>query len=112
MSAPYSCPAPCDPDCEINGWGCHDAHLTPSRRVHGVEECKAMTLAANLRSLVESGWLAQFGESRGPDGSPAGCYASLRRMGGLWSVNFTGRGVAEATGKARAWAAQAKVGAL
>lgn len=68
---PYSCPTPCDPDCEINGWGCHEAHDVPSHRVHGTEECKAMTLAANLRTLVESGWLVQFGESRGPDGSPA-----------------------------------------
>jgi hypothetical protein len=58
----------------------------------------------DLARLLDAGWLAQLGESRAPDNSPAGYYASVRKMGGIVSVNFTGATLAEAAAKAREWA--------
>lgn len=52
---PYRCPASCDEDCEINGWGCHEAHGVPSHREHDVEACEARTLAGNLSWLLAAG---------------------------------------------------------
>lgn len=64
MTEPYRCPTPCDPDCEINGWGCHEAHAMPVQRVHEPEACEARALAGNLRWLVDNGWQFQFGRLR------------------------------------------------
>lgn len=60
-TAPYRCPTPCDEDCEISGWGCHECHDVPSHRGHDPGACEARMLAANLRVLVDGGWQAQFG---------------------------------------------------
>lgn len=54
--APHRCPTPCDEDCEINGWGCHEAHAMPVQRVHEPEMCEARALAGNLRHLLDAGW--------------------------------------------------------
>lgn len=64
MTAPYRCPTPCDGDCEINGWGCHECHDVPSHREHDPEACEARQLAGNLRWLADSGWQFQFGRLR------------------------------------------------
>lgn len=53
MTDPYRCPTPCDEDCEINGWGCHEAHALPAQRVHDPEACEARALAGNLRWLLD-----------------------------------------------------------
>ena len=36
----YTCPTPCDTDCEINGWGCHEQHLPRWKREHDPDECE------------------------------------------------------------------------
>ena len=53
MTEPYRCPTPCDEDCEINGWGCHEAHDVPSHREHDPGACEARMLAGNLRWLLD-----------------------------------------------------------
>jgi hypothetical protein len=55
-SQPYRCPTPCDDDCEINGWGCHEGHQVPTRRDHDPGACEALMLAGNLRWLIDAGW--------------------------------------------------------
>ena len=53
MTDPYRCPTPCDPDCEINGWGCHEGHVPTWKREHDLEACEARMLAGNLRWLLD-----------------------------------------------------------
>lgn len=50
---PYRCPTPCDEDCEINGWGCHEAHAY--RKDHDPAACEDRMLAANLAWLLGAG---------------------------------------------------------
>lgn len=69
--APYRCPTSCDEDCEINGWGCHECHDVPSHREHDPEACEARMLAANLRWLLDAGWLVTFGRYQEPLHDPA-----------------------------------------
>lgn len=57
----YNCPTPCDEDCEINGWGCHEAHDIPSHHEHDPADCEGRMLAANLRCLIDAGLLVTFG---------------------------------------------------
>jgi hypothetical protein len=57
-----ACPTPCDTDCEVNGWGCHEAHDVPGHRAHDPGACEARQLAANLRNLIDAGWKVQFGK--------------------------------------------------
>jgi hypothetical protein len=64
----------------------------------------AIAEAFDLTWLLDNGWLARLGQSRAPDNSPAGYYASVRRMGGIAEVSFTGATVAEVAAKAREWA--------
>jgi hypothetical protein len=62
MPDPYTCPTLCDTDCEVNGWGCHEAHDVPSHREHDPAGCEGRQLADNLRSLIDAGWKIQFGK--------------------------------------------------
>lgn len=66
--------------------------------------CDAHNAVIDLAWLLDAGWLAQLGEARAPDNSPAGYYACVRRMGAIVSVTFTGGTVADAAAKAREWA--------
>jgi len=68
------------------------------------EACDAHNALLDLAWLLDTGWLADLGRARAPDESPAGYYVSVRRMGGMASVVFTGVTVAEAIAKAREWA--------
>ena len=61
MADLYTCPTPCDTDCEINGWGCHEAHDVPPHREHDPAGCEGRQLASNLRSLIDAGFKVQFG---------------------------------------------------
>jgi hypothetical protein len=59
MASPYRCLTPCDGDCEIQGWGCHERHAYD--KDHDPEACEALTLAGNLAWLLAVGWLVRFG---------------------------------------------------
>lgn len=60
MTTLYRCPTPCDDDCEINGWACHEAHDVRSHWEHDPEACEARQLAGNLRWLLDAGWRVAF----------------------------------------------------
>jgi hypothetical protein len=100
-AGPYRCPTPCDDDCEINGWGCHEAHAMPKQREHDPEACEARTLVANLRWLFAGGWMVELGRAD-TEREDVTFWANVRRTGDLWSVHWSGASVAEAAGKARA----------
>jgi hypothetical protein len=55
VTTPYRCPTPCDEDCELNGWGCHEAHGERKRWEHDAEACEARMLAGSLRWLLGAG---------------------------------------------------------
>lgn len=101
---PYRCPTPCDPDCVINGWGCHEAHALPKRREHDLDACEARTAVANLKWLLDTGWLTQLGACVIPVGHPPMYFAALRVEGRRVEVTFTGASVPEAVGKVATWA--------
>ena len=61
MTDPYRCPTPCYEDCEINGWGCHEAHEARKRWEHDAGACEALALAGNLRWLLDAGWRVSLG---------------------------------------------------
>lgn len=66
MTDPYRCPTPCDEDCELNGWGCHEGHEARKRWEHDAEACEALALAGNLRWLLDAGWRLAIGRHRKP----------------------------------------------
>jgi hypothetical protein len=98
VTGPYRCPTLCDPDCEINGWGCHEGHDVPSRREHDPEACEARTAMGNLRWLAETGRFVQLGRCGTPDGFKPMYFAAVRMTTDRITVNFYGASVAEAAG--------------
>lgn len=95
----YRCPTPCDPDCEINGWGCHEAHGYPTHREHDPGECEARALAGNLRWLVDAGWMVTVARHRDPLHILEPYYARLAaedREGHAWPGVSPGDVVAKA----------------
>ena len=88
---PYRCPTPCDDDCEISGWGCHECHDVPSHREHDPEACEARMLASNLRWLLDAGWRVTFGRCTDRDSTALepwfGLVSSERDMHYLDGVN-------------------------
>jgi hypothetical protein len=101
-AAPYRCPTSCDDDCEINGWGCHEAHDVPSHREHDPGACEAQMLAANLNRLVGMGFEIVTGTAKGPGAS--GVFAALERLDLDELPEFTAAGTASALGAALEWA--------
>lgn len=77
----YRCPTPCDGDCEINGWGCHEAHGAPSRRGHDPGACEALMLAGNLRWLLDAGWRVALGRFREPHDPARPWYLQMMIVG-------------------------------
>ena len=65
-SKPYRCPTSCDPDCELNGHGCHEAHGAWQHWEHDPGACEALMLAGNLRLLLDAGWRVALGRFREP----------------------------------------------
>lgn len=102
--APYRCPTPCDPDCELNGWSCHEFHQVPWKRGHDPQACESQALTANILSLVDAGWFLQIGRCEVPDGQPPVWFAALRRPAMQVEATHYGPSVAEAAGKAAQWA--------
>jgi hypothetical protein len=99
----YHCPTPCDDDCEINGWGCHEAHDIPSHREHGPEACEAQSLAGSLRWLADNGWQFQYGRLR--DRTEIQPYwACLTNAPTLTFQRQDGVSLGEVALKAREWA--------
>jgi hypothetical protein len=66
VTGPYRCPTPCDEDCELNGWGCHEYHDERKRWEHDAEACEARMLAGNLRWLLDMGWRVSLGRHPEP----------------------------------------------
>lgn len=56
MTAAYRCPTPCDDDCELHGWGCHEAHGERKRWEHDAEECERRTWVEGFLRLLDAGW--------------------------------------------------------
>jgi hypothetical protein len=81
-----------------------DTIIGRSGEATAARACSDHNAVLDLAWLLDAGWLAQLGQARAPDNSPAGYYASVRRMGDLVSVNFTGGTVGKAAAKAREWA--------
>lgn len=81
-----------------------DTIIGRSGEAVAVRACADHNALLDLAWLLDAGWLARLGQARAPDESPAGYYASVRQMGGLVSVNFTGSTIGEAAAKAREWA--------
>lgn len=102
---PYRCPTPCDPDCEINAFGCHEAHSLPNRREHDLDACEARTAVGNLRWLADTGRFVQLGRCGPPDASVSMYFMTVRHEGEhRVTVSFYGASVPEAAGKAAEWA--------
>jgi hypothetical protein len=76
-ASPYRCPTPCDEDCEINGWGCHEAHGMPAHREHDPAPCEALMLAGNLRWLLNAGWRVTLGRYQDRSGALEPWFARL-----------------------------------
>jgi hypothetical protein len=77
----YRCPTPCDDDCELNGWSCHEAHDVPSRREHDAAACEALALAGNLRWLLDAGWRVALGRCREPHDPAQPWYLQMMIVG-------------------------------
>ena len=101
---PYRCPTSCDEDCEINGWGCHEAHDVPSHREHDVDACEGRALAGNLRHLVDAGWQARFGRHPVPHAGLEWYYTELAPHATIGVWIFHGVSPGEAVFRAREWA--------
>jgi hypothetical protein len=103
--APYRCPTLCDPDCEINGWGCHEGHVPAWKREHDPDACEARALAGNLRWLADQGWQVTYGRLR--DRSEIEPYwAMLTNAPTLKFQRQDGVGLGDVAFKARRWAEQ------
>jgi hypothetical protein len=105
MTDPYRCPTPCDDDCEINGWGCHEAHDVPSHWDHDPEACEARALAGNLRWLADNGWQFQYGRLRDRT-EPQPYWACLTNAPTLKFQRQDGVSLGEVALRAREWAQQ------
>ena len=113
--APYRCPTPCDEDCEIQGWGCHERHAYD--KDHDPEACEALTLAGSLAWLLAAGLKVRVAPCGGAGrccGDTGGRFsvlaakpdpaADLSVPGGVESHGHASPG--EALGFARDWCAR------
>lgn len=107
MPEPYICPTPCDTDCEINGWGCHEAHHIPSHREHDPGACEARMLAGNLRWLVDDGMEVEFGCYPDPREKLERYYVRAGRRED--SLRYVFHGVNPGDAIAKAWYARIQV---
>lgn len=103
MTSPYRCPTSCDDDCELNGWGCHEAHAEPKRREHDPAACEARMLAGNLAWMIAADWQVQFGRYAGERGGLTPFWAHLVN-GSMRAMTFDGASSGEAVLLARKWA--------
>lgn len=102
MTTPYRCSTPCDEDCEINGWGCHEAHGEPKRQEHDPAGCEGRALAGSLRQLIDAGWKVRLGRHPVPHDGLEWYYAEpVDRSGASWV--FHGVSPGEAIARAREW---------
>jgi hypothetical protein len=101
--APYRCPTPCDEDCELNGWGCHEAHAEPKRQEHDPGACEARMLAASLRWLLGARWEVEV-FSQDPAADPLEPWRARPRSGRRHVTQFTAASPGEALARAREWA--------
>lgn len=101
VTAPYRCPTSCDDDCEINGWGCHEAHDVPTHREHDPGACEARTLEASLRWLLEAGWQIRLQRHDVPERFYS---VLLQSDTQAWSCGGVSPG--EVLAKAREWSEQ------
>lgn len=105
-AAPYRCPTPCDEDCEINGWGCHESHIPTWKREHDLQACEAKMLEENILHLIDAGWFLQIGGCGVPEGRPPMWFAALRKPEKRVQVSHYGASIAVAVGKAAEWVRQ------
>jgi hypothetical protein len=103
--APYRCPTPCDDDCEINGWGCHEAHGERKRWQHDPEACEALMLAGNLRSLWDADWEVEVFKMW-PAADPLTPWRCRLRHDRRHVQGFTATGPGDALAKAVEWSRQ------
>ena len=102
MTDPYRCPTPCDKDCEINGWGCHEAHDVRSHWEHDASACEALALTGNLRALWRAGWEVEVFEMR-PAADPLTPWHCRLRKDRKHVQGFTETGHGAALARAVEW---------
>lgn len=101
-STPYRCPTPCDEDCEINGWGCHECHDVPSHRTHDVDGCEARMLAGSLQWLADAGFDVVTGTAKAPGATAF--YVALEHLDFDEPEEFKGGSIGGVMAAAQEWA--------